>query len=188
MFRSLSLKAKIIAFSSFLSFLLMLAGGAGLYFLASVSTEYGFIANVNLPKAFALAEMRVNASQTGRYILRLSLPGNTAEDIALVDKKTEETVAEVDKAVVIYEGFPITTENERTAFEKSVLAWTDYKKEFEKTKSYYRKFNETKDPEDFKIFVDYLKIQLVEAGNHHTKSVMELSKIQAERGKVRTEN
>ncbi|RZA26156.1 MAG: chemotaxis protein [Proteobacteria bacterium] len=188
MFRSLSLKAKIIAFSSFLSFLLMLAGGAGLYSLASVSTEYGFIANVNLPKAFALAEMRVNASQTGRYVLRLALPGNTAEDIALVEKRVEETVAEVDKSISAYEAFPITTEHEKAAFEKSNAAWTDYKKELDKTKSYFRKSNETKDPEDFKIFAEYLKTQLVAAGNEHTKSVMDLSQIQAERGKVRTEN
>ncbi|RYZ91461.1 MAG: chemotaxis protein [Proteobacteria bacterium] len=188
MFRFLSLKGKIIAFSSFLSLLLMLIGGAGLYSLSSVSTEYEFIANVNLPKSFALASMRVNASQTGRYILRFILPGNSAEDISQIEKKIEEAVAEVDKATETYKGFPITTEQERVAFEKSTVSWLEYKKELAKSIALFRKAIESKETEDQNVFAEYLKDELVVAGTEHTKSLLDLNYIQAERGKIRTEN
>lgn len=121
MFKSFSLKAKMIGAFVSVAMILILVGGVGIYYLNNVTHEYEHVAKINLPNSEFLGTMTLNATDAVRY-LRTTGEKIDAEEIKSQVEGMRKSVDKYKEADKAYQAVPFV-EGEQALYEAQDAAW-----------------------------------------------------------------
>ena len=125
MFGGMSLKGKILSICFSLASLLLVSGGISLVALRSVAEKYDHVATVNFSKVRSLADLRHQASEINRTILRLTIVGARQEFYDATVQMQAKAISDYGVAEKTYTDIPFV-EGEEAIYATMSSAYKDF--------------------------------------------------------------
>lgn len=126
MFKSLSLKTKLISLCVFLSSLTVVVGGVAWYTANISSTAFLHVAEVNLPNTNSLALMHGSFKEVRIHLRTVGLTGITRDQIEGSLDRVKKSIMAYEEADKVYTAVPFYDE-EQALYDKVNTAWRKFK-------------------------------------------------------------